>query len=37
VRAFLDEMWGGALDTARRLVEADRGLSATDEEARRAG
>lgn len=26
LRAFLDEIWAGALDTARRLVEADRGL-----------
>ncbi|MEO3859890.1 metalloregulator ArsR/SmtB family transcription factor [Acrocarpospora sp. B8E8] len=35
LRAFLDEMWSDALDTARRLVEADRGLS--DEEVNRAG
>ncbi|HKT05495.1 MAG TPA: metalloregulator ArsR/SmtB family transcription factor, partial [Rugosimonospora sp.] len=27
LREFLDEMWAGALDTARRLVEVDRGLS----------
>src|SRR3954465_5092975 len=27
LREFLDEMWAGALDTARRLVEAERGLS----------
>ena len=26
LRAFLDELWGSALDTARQLVEADRGL-----------
>lgn len=37
LRAFLDEMWAGALDTARLLVEADRGLSDNDEEADRAG
>jgi DNA-binding transcriptional ArsR family regulator len=36
LRAFLDEMWAGALDTARRLVEADRGLGDTDEEIRHA-
>jgi hypothetical protein len=30
-------MWAGALDTARRLVEADRGLYDTNEEVRRAG
>jgi DNA-binding transcriptional ArsR family regulator len=37
LREFLDEMWAGALDTARRLVEADRGLSNGDQEVRRAG
>jgi DNA-binding transcriptional ArsR family regulator len=37
LRALLDEMWAGALDNARRLVEADRGLSDTDEEAGRVG
>src|SRR3954468_189492 len=39
LREFLDEMWSGALDTARRLVEADRGLSDGHEgqEVRRAG
>jgi DNA-binding transcriptional ArsR family regulator len=36
LRAFLDEMWAGALDTARRLVEADRDLCDTDEEVRGA-
>jgi DNA-binding transcriptional ArsR family regulator len=25
LREFLDEMWAGSLDTARRLVEAERG------------
>jgi DNA-binding transcriptional ArsR family regulator len=35
LREFLDEMWANSLDVARRLVEADRGLS--DEEAERAG
>jgi DNA-binding transcriptional ArsR family regulator len=37
LRALLDEMWAGALDTARRLVEADRSLSGTDQEVGRAG
>jgi DNA-binding transcriptional ArsR family regulator len=39
LREFLDEMWAGALDTARRLVEAERGLTDTAEpgEAGRAG
>jgi DNA-binding transcriptional ArsR family regulator len=38
LREFLDEMWAGALDTARRLVEAERGLSdGGDEAVRRAG
>jgi DNA-binding transcriptional ArsR family regulator len=38
LREFLDEMWAGALDTARRLVEAERGLSdGADGEVRRAG
>ena len=27
LRAFLDEVWASSLDVARRLVEADRGLS----------
>jgi DNA-binding transcriptional ArsR family regulator len=36
LRAFLDELWGNALDTARRLVEADRGLRDTVEEVDRA-
>jgi hypothetical protein len=30
-------MWADALDTARRLVEADRGLRDTTEEVGRAG
>jgi DNA-binding transcriptional ArsR family regulator len=39
LREFLDEMWAGALDTARRLVEAERGLSdgGQEQEERRAG
>jgi DNA-binding transcriptional ArsR family regulator len=37
LRAFLDEMWADSLDLARRLVEAERGLSDDDEEAGRAG
>ncbi|SDH73002.1 ArsR/SmtB family transcription factor [Nonomuraea jiangxiensis] len=36
IRAFLDEMWAGALDTARRLAEAERGLS-DDVDAERTG
>ncbi|GLW12690.1 transcriptional regulator [Microtetraspora sp. NBRC 13810] len=36
IRAFLDEMWAGALDNARRLAEAERGLS-DDVEAERTG
>jgi DNA-binding transcriptional ArsR family regulator len=31
LRTFLDQMWGESLDRARRLVEAERGL--TDEES----
>ncbi|HEY7594628.1 MAG TPA: hypothetical protein VH969_15865, partial [Actinophytocola sp.] len=39
LREFLDEMWAGALDTARRLVEAEHGLGDDEEqdEAGRAG
>jgi hypothetical protein len=39
LREFLDEMWAGALDTARRLVEAERGVTdaRTDDAADRAG
>lgn len=37
LREFLDEMWADALDTARRLAEAERGLSDGDEEVPRAG
>jgi DNA-binding transcriptional ArsR family regulator len=38
LREFLDEMWAGALDTARRLVEAERGLTDTEPgETGRAG
>jgi DNA-binding transcriptional ArsR family regulator len=32
LREFLDEMWADALDTARRLVESERGLSEDDDE-----
>ena len=36
LRQFLDDMWGSSLDAARRLVEAERGI--TDEDrASRAG
>jgi len=31
LRRFLDEMWASSLDIARRLVEADRGISDDDE------
>ena len=34
LRRFLDETWASALDVARRLIEAERGVSA---EAERAG
>ena len=37
LREFLDEMWAGALDTARRLVEAERGLTDQPGRADRAG
>jgi DNA-binding transcriptional ArsR family regulator len=37
LRAFLDDMWADSLDTARRLVEADRGRSEADTEVGRAG
>lgn len=37
LREFLDEMWADSLDTARRLVEADRGLHDIDEGVGRAG
>jgi DNA-binding transcriptional ArsR family regulator len=31
LRRFLDDVWASSLDTARRLVEAERGLSDNDE------
>lgn len=31
LRQFFDEMWSSSLDVARRLVEADRGLTDTDQ------
>jgi DNA-binding transcriptional ArsR family regulator len=31
LRQFLDDVWGEALDTARRLVEAERGISDDDQ------
>ncbi len=34
LREFLDDMWAASLDTARRLVEADRGISDDDQVAR---
>ncbi|HVL07048.1 MAG TPA: metalloregulator ArsR/SmtB family transcription factor [Acidimicrobiales bacterium] len=33
VRRLLDDMWAGALDTARRLVEAERGVDQDDRAA----
>jgi DNA-binding transcriptional ArsR family regulator len=33
LREFLDEMWGASLDMARRLVEADRGITGDDQAA----
>ncbi|MDQ4069195.1 MAG: metalloregulator ArsR/SmtB family transcription factor [Actinomycetota bacterium] len=33
LRQLLDEMWAGALDTARRLVEAERGVDQGDRAA----
>ena len=35
LREFLDDLWAGALDTARRLVEAERGIQ--DDERAAAG
>jgi DNA-binding transcriptional ArsR family regulator len=37
LRRFLDDLWAGSLDVARRLVEADRGLAVDHQEERRAG
>ena len=36
LREFLDDMWSGALDAARRIAEQDRGV-AGDDQAARAG
>jgi DNA-binding transcriptional ArsR family regulator len=36
LREFLDDMWSGALDAARRIAEQDRGV-ADDDQAARAG
>jgi DNA-binding transcriptional ArsR family regulator len=33
LREFLDDMWASSLDVARRLAEADRGLSGNDKPA----
>ena len=33
LRQFLDEMWASSLDTARKLVEAERGISDDDQAA----
>jgi hypothetical protein len=32
-RQFLDDLWSSSLDVARRLVEAERGISAGDDAA----
>jgi DNA-binding transcriptional ArsR family regulator len=37
LREFLDDMWAGALDTAKQLVETDRGLSDGGEKVPYAG
>jgi DNA-binding transcriptional ArsR family regulator len=37
LREFLDDMWAGALDTAKHLVETDRGLSDGGEKVPHAG
>lgn len=33
IRQFLDEMWASSLDTARRLVESERGITDDDQSA----
>jgi DNA-binding transcriptional ArsR family regulator len=33
LRQFLDEMWASSLDTARRLVESERGITGDDQTA----
>jgi DNA-binding transcriptional ArsR family regulator len=37
LREFLDDMWAGALDAARRLAEQDRAVADDDDQAARAG
>jgi DNA-binding transcriptional ArsR family regulator len=37
LRAFLDDMWASSLDTARRLVEAEEGITDDEDHASRAG
>ena len=37
LRRFLDDMWASSLDTARRLVEAEEGITDDEEHASRAG
>jgi DNA-binding transcriptional ArsR family regulator len=37
LRRFLDDMWASALDTARRLVEAEEGITDDEDHASRAG
>ena len=34
LRRFLDDMWASSLDVARRIVEAERGLTDDDQSAR---
>lgn len=33
LRRFLDDMWASSLDTARRITEAERGITGDDEQA----
>jgi DNA-binding transcriptional ArsR family regulator len=37
LRAFLDDMWASSLDTARRLVEAEQGITDDEEHVSSAG
>lgn len=37
LRRFLDDMWASSLDTARRLVEAEEGITDDEDHASRAG
>lgn len=37
LRAFLDDMWASSLDTARRLVEAEQGITDDEDHVSHAG